>query len=77
MAEECRINYGTFREWIAANYFVISEETWEELLTEDEGISYHVTGSESTSVAEGDDITVDPYVDNILDADGNGEGDSE
>ena len=48
-----------------ANYHEISDETWEGLLTEDEGIPYHVVGS-GIGTPSHEEIIVDQYDDNTL-----------
>ena len=57
-----------FREWISINYSEISEETWEELITEDKEISYHIidgSGYEEGTRSQ-EQISVDEFIDNVL-----------
>lgn len=59
-----------FREWITTNYSEISEATWQELITEDEGISYHlIAGSEyEEGTRSQEQISVNEFADNVLNA---------
>ena len=40
MDEDYPVNFANFREWIKINFPEISEETWEQLLAEDEQYCY-------------------------------------
>ena len=60
MDEDCPVNFANFREWIKINFPEINEETWEQLLAEDEQYCYHQA---EVPINNSDEY---PFVDNSI-----------